>query len=185
ADLFPTILALAGLMPPTQVSNAEGSGRLDVDGVSLLPILSGRSQRVRDPATDYVLTESLNLMTNNTRQIGARNGTYKVICTEKVETANCEFFNLAVDPLEEYPLPKPASCAGNASSRDPAWHYCRLAGVIRTESFFARGRCASVASPRRNARRTGRCPHGRAASPAGDARRARAGPRRLRRGCPV
>src|SRR5690606_20854212 len=140
ADLFPTIMALPGQTPPSQVRNGDGSGKLDVDGVSLVPILTGRAGRVRDSDERYLLTESPNLMTNTTRQIGARNGTYKVICTEKVETANCEFFNLAVDPLEEYPLPKPASCAGNASSRDPAWHYCRLARMIRTESFFARGR---------------------------------------------
>src|SRR5690606_27842782 len=140
ADLFPTILALAGLAPPTQVSNGAGSGRLEVDGVSLMPILRGRAEHVRDPVEDYILTESLNLMTNDTVQVGAPNGTYKMICTEKVETGTCEFFNLADDPLEEYPLPKPARCTQDASSRDAAWHYCRLAEAIRTESFFAMGR---------------------------------------------
>jgi hypothetical protein len=63
-----------------------------------------------------------------------------VICTEKVEPAACQFFNLLEDPLEEYPLPVPASCAGNLTTSDATWHYCRLADVIRTESFFARGR---------------------------------------------
>jgi arylsulfatase A-like enzyme len=139
-DLFPTILTLAGVAVPAKVSNADGSGTLDVDGVSLMPIVNGRAASVRDPDTGYLLTESLNLMTNSTRQIGARNGTYKVICTEKVEPSACQFFNLRNDPLEEYPLPVPASCSSAGTAKDPAWHYCRLANFIRTESFFAKGR---------------------------------------------
>jgi arylsulfatase A-like enzyme len=140
ADLFPTILSLAGLTVPTTVSNADGSGTYGVDGVSVLPIVSGKATSVRDPDQSYMMTESLNLMTNSTRQIGARNGTYKVICTEKVENAACVFFNLKNDPLEEYPLDKPASCDSKTTPKDPAWHYCRLANLIRTESFFAKGR---------------------------------------------
>jgi arylsulfatase A-like enzyme len=138
-DLFPTILSLAGLAPPTQVSNGDGSGKLQVDGVSLKPILDGKARTVRDPNQGFVLTESLNLMTNNTRQVAARNATYKVMCTEKVEPASCEFYNLAKDPLEEYPLDKPASCDGGTPA-EPRWHYCRLAGLLRTETFFAKGR---------------------------------------------
>ncbi len=65
---------------------------------------------MRDPDRGHVLTESLNLMTNSTRQVGARNGRYKVICTEKVEPGRCEFFDLLADPLEEFPLAKPAAC---------------------------------------------------------------------------
>lgn len=140
ADLFPTILGLAGLRPPAEVSNAEGNGVLRVDGVSLLPILRGAAQRVRDPDRDTMLTESLNLMTNSTRQIGARNARYKVICTEKVDNDACEFYDLVADPLEEYPLAKPSGCAAAGTMQDRAWHYCRLAEVIRTESFFAKGR---------------------------------------------
>jgi hypothetical protein len=140
ADLFPTILSLAGLTPPDQVSNGDGTGTLKLDGVSLAPILAGKAKTVRDPDRGYLLTESLNLMTNNTRQIGARNATYKVICTEKVETGACQFFNLIADPLEEYPLDKPASCAGSWTPADRQWHYCRLSELIRTESFFAKGR---------------------------------------------
>lgn len=140
ADLFPTILQFAGLRPPQQVSNGTGDGRLEVDGVSLAPILTGKSKSVRDPDRGYLLTESLNLMTNSTRQIGARNATYKVICTEKVERDSCQFFNLVEDPLEEYPLDHPATCGTGLGVKDPAWHYCRLANVIRTESFFAKGR---------------------------------------------
>jgi arylsulfatase A-like enzyme len=140
ADLFPTILGMAGLSVPAKVANGAGTGMLDLDGVSLLPIVNGSAQSVRDPDMGYLLTESLNLMTNSTRQIGARNGTYKVICTEKVDPSACQFYNLKSDPLEEYPLPVPASCSGTGSAKDPAWHYCRLANIIRTESFFAKGR---------------------------------------------
>lgn len=139
-DLFPTILGMAGLQAPAKVSSGDGKGSLTVDGVSLLPIVSGRAQRLRDPDQGYLLTESLNLMTNSTRQVAARNGTYKVICTEKVEQEACQFYNLVNDPLEEYPLERPATCGSGLSAKDAAWHYCRLADFIRTESFFARGR---------------------------------------------
>jgi arylsulfatase A-like enzyme len=140
ADLFPTILSMAGLTPPASVPAGNGQGTFAVDGASLLPILSGSAKSVRDPDQDFLLTESLNLMTNSTRQVGARNGTYKVICTEKVERDSCQFFNLVNDPLEEYPLERPASCSTSLTVKDPDWHYCRLANFIRTESFFARGR---------------------------------------------
>lgn len=139
-DLFPTILTLAGLTPPTQVSNGDGSGKLQVDGVSLTPILQGKASAVRDPDRGYLMTESLNLMTNSTRQVAARNATYKVLCTEKVEPGACEFYNLTRDPLEEFPLDKPASCDAPGTAAEPRWHYCRLAGLLRTESFFATGR---------------------------------------------
>jgi arylsulfatase A-like enzyme len=140
ADLFPTILSLAGLYAPSTVSNGDGSGIEKLDGVSLVPIVNGKAKTVRDPNQGYLLTESLNLMTNSTRQVAARNATFKVICTEKVENGACEFYNLAKDPLEEYPLDKPATCDSNASTSNPQWHYCRLANLIRTESFFAKGR---------------------------------------------
>ncbi len=95
---------------------------------------------MRDPNRGYLLTESLNLMTNSTRQVGARNATYKVVCTEKVDTSACQFFNLAADPLEEYPLPKPESCSaysnGTWTPADPRWHYCRLTEVVDKESFL-------------------------------------------------
>ena len=138
-DLFPTILQFAGLAAPQRVrSDAQ---RVAVDGVSLLPILREGQNRVRDPAQDFLLTESLNLMTEGTRQVGARNGRYKLICTGTVAPAACEFYDLAEDPLEEYPVAAPAAgCAGASGPRDAAWHYCRLAEVIRTESFFAKGR---------------------------------------------
>ena len=145
ADLFPTILALAGLRPPAKVPTGDGRSMQQVDGRSLAPILSGKSVTVRDPDRDFLLTESLNLMTNSTRQVAARNAGYKVVCTEKVDNAACEFYDLRKDPLEEYALAKPPNCdgtqgSGARSAKDPAWNYCRLAGFIRTESFFAKGR---------------------------------------------
>lgn len=143
-DLFPTVLELAGLQPPTRVSDG-GSGQVAVDGVSLVPVLRDAARKVRDPDRDFVLTESLNLMTNSTRQVGARNGRYKVICTEKVEPAACEFFDLVADPLEEFPLAEPATCGGaeTASPSRPGWHFCRLSGLISTESFLGRPREAT------------------------------------------
>ena len=139
ADLFPTTLTLAGLTVPKEVSKRDG-GLQPVDGVSLTPILFDKAAAVRDPNRGYLLTESLNLMTNSTRQVGARNATYKVVCTEKVNTSACQFFNLAADPLEEYPLPKPESCSaysnGTWTPADPRWHYCRLTEVVDKESFL-------------------------------------------------
>lgn len=140
ADVFPTVLEMAGLKVPVQVATGDGKGLQDLDGRSLLPILSGEAKTVRDADAGYLLTESLNIMVNSTRQVAARNATYKVVCTEKVENGACEFYNLTTDPLEEYPLDEPASCEGTLRTKDSAWHYCRLAGLIRTESFFARGR---------------------------------------------
>jgi arylsulfatase A-like enzyme len=140
ADLFPTILTLAGLRPPLQVSNGDGRGTQAVDGVSLTPLLKRQAKTVRDPDQGYLLTESLNLMTNNTRQVAARNARYKVVCTETTEPGACQFFDLKNDPLEEQPLEQPSSCSPGATKADPAWHYCRLNGLIRTQSFFAKGR---------------------------------------------
>ena len=139
ADLFGTILSLAGVRVPDKVSNRDGSGQLAVDGVSLTPILFDRSKTVRDPNQGVLLTESLNLMTNSTRQVGARNGAYKVVCTERVTAASCEFFNLVKDPLEEYPLTKPESCSGYAgwTTTEPRWHYCRLTDAVANDSFLS------------------------------------------------
>jgi arylsulfatase A-like enzyme len=139
-DLFSTILAFAGLEAPKQVPTGDGKGKQSVDGVSLAPILFNRAKTVRDPNQGYLLTESLNLMTNSTHQVGARNATYKVICNETVKNQDCVFFNLNADPLEEYPLAKPESCAdyqnGKWTAKVPEWHFCRLQEVIAKESFL-------------------------------------------------
>ncbi|MEJ2109947.1 MAG: sulfatase-like hydrolase/transferase [Acidobacteriota bacterium] len=140
-DLFSTILELAGLTPQDKVSNSEGTGQVPLDSVSLAPILFNKSSKVRDPNNDYVLTETENLMTGGTKMVGARNATYKVVCTDNPD--NCEFYNLIDDPLEEYPLAKPDSCAGYAdgalTSAKPQWHYCRLREVVARRSFLSEG----------------------------------------------
>jgi hypothetical protein len=64
-----------------------------------------------------------------------------VLCTENTATASCQFFNLVEDPLEEYPLAKPASCANYENKTwTPAaqdWHFCRLQEVLAKDSFLA------------------------------------------------
>jgi arylsulfatase A-like enzyme len=143
-DLFATILDLAGLQAPKAVPNSGATGTVPLDSVSLAPLLFGKAKQTRDPASGYLLTETVNLMTaDKTRQAGARNGTYKIVCTNGHDAADCEFFNLATDPLEEFPLAKPASCegyqAGKPKAADAAWNYCRLSDVIAKESFMQPG----------------------------------------------
>jgi arylsulfatase A-like enzyme len=139
ADLFPTILGLAGLTPPKSVSNSDGNGTVPVDAVSLTPILFDKAKATRDPNTGYILNENKNLMTNGTRWVGAQNATYKVVCIDS--PGNCTFFNLDKDPLEEYPLAKPDSCADYANGTwkpaDPRWHYCRLTDVVARNSLLS------------------------------------------------
>jgi len=80
---------------------------------------------------------------DKTRQAGARNASYKLVCTNGHQIVDCEFFNLVTDPLEEFPLAKPASCEGYQPGApkpaDPAWNYCRLSEVIATDSFMQQG----------------------------------------------
>ena len=90
-----------------------------------------------------MLAETINPVSTvkpNLKQAGARNATYKLICDENPETASCVFYNLVDDPLEEYPLDKPDSCAnyenGTWTTADPEWHFCRLQEVIAKESFL-------------------------------------------------
>jgi arylsulfatase A-like enzyme len=139
ADLFSTILEMAGLTPPEKVSNSDGTGTVPLDAVSLSPILFNKASAVRDPNKGYVLTETENLMTGGTRMVGARNATYKVVCTDS--PADCAFYNLADDPLEEYPLDKPENCTGYTDGTwtpaDPQWHYCRLTDVVARYSFLS------------------------------------------------
>lgn len=140
-DLFSTILELAGLDAPKTVPNRTGDGTVAVDGVSLTPILFKGAKGLRDPNRGYLLTETINLVKNNQRQVGARNAKYKLICTENAETASCTFYDLTNDPIEEYPLAKPDSCAsyrnGKWTPAAPEWHFCRLQEVIAKESFLA------------------------------------------------
>jgi hypothetical protein len=88
---------------------------------------------VRDPNEGYLLTET----NYGGNKVGARNATYKVVCT--TSTSNCTFYNLVDDPLEEYPLSKPTSCSSyrtTYTTLNPEWHYCRLIEVVTNYSIF-------------------------------------------------
>ena len=142
-DLFSTILELAGLHVPETVPNRTGDGTVAIDSVSLTPILFKGATGLRDPNEGYMLAETINPVSTikpNLKQVGARNATYKLICDENAEAASCVFYNLVDDPLEEYPLDKPDSCAnyknGTWTPVDPEWHFCRLQEVIINESFL-------------------------------------------------
>ena len=129
-DLFATCLELAGVEAPS--TNLSNTGAVvQSDSVSLAPVLRGTAAAVRDPNEGYILTET----TYQGAKVGARNARYKVVCNGG--TSNCGFFDLVADPLEEYPLNKPASCTGfraTWSTVDPAWHYCRLLEVVASET---------------------------------------------------
>lgn len=139
-DLFSTILELAGLDVPGTVPNRTGDGTVALDSVSLTPILFKGAKGLRDPNKGYLLVETINPVKQNLREVGARNATYKLICDNNPETENCTFYNLLDDPIEEYPLAKPDSCAnydnGTWTTDAPEWHFCRLQEVIAKESFL-------------------------------------------------
>jgi arylsulfatase A-like enzyme len=140
ADLYSTILDLAGLDVPEQVSGTNGNDLVPLDAISLAPILFDDVTAVRDPNTGYVLTETHDLMRGGIREVGARNKSYKVLCTNGIDMGDCKFYNLARDPLEEYPLAIPETCDGYSDKSwtpaDEAWHYCRLTEVVGTASFL-------------------------------------------------
>ena len=91
-DLYSTILELAGLEVPKMVPNKEGNGMVEVDAVSLKPILFDGATNIRDPNKGYLLTETINPTKNNLMHVAARNATYKLICSNSAETESCEFF---------------------------------------------------------------------------------------------
>jgi arylsulfatase A-like enzyme len=133
ADLSATILTLAGLTPPTQNYNKAGA-LVDSDSKSLTPVLFGSTSPLRDPNEGYLLTET-NVTQWSTYIVGARNATYKVVCTT---ASNCTFYNLVSDPLEQSPLSKPGSCSDFRTwpTSNPDWHYCRLMEVLTNYSIF-------------------------------------------------
>jgi arylsulfatase A-like enzyme len=139
ADLFSTILSIAGFKAPDKVPTGDGAGTQSLDGISLAPILFNNAKTVRDPNKGFILTESVDLMNKGKKQVGARNATYKVVCTENADIQGCELYNLVSDPLEEYPLPKPASCSNYQSLKAtaPEWNFCRLQEAVAKESFLA------------------------------------------------
>ncbi len=138
-DLFSTILEFAGLTPPETVSNGTGDAQIPLDAVSLKPILTGQASTVRDPVKDVLLTEDSDLLNGGIKVVGARNRDWKLVCGERAD--NCSFYNLARDPLEEYPLDRPAACAaepGLPAAEDPAGNYCYLENVVATQSILKR-----------------------------------------------
>ena len=132
-DLFATILDMAGVPVPSTNLSRTGSV-VAVDSKSLVPILQGASTSVRDPNEGYVLTETSYLG----NKAAARNARYKVVCNSGT-ISNCGFYDLVADPLEAYPLSKPASCTAYRttwSTAASAWHYCRLLEAIGNASGF-------------------------------------------------
>jgi arylsulfatase A-like enzyme len=139
-DLYNTILDLAHLPQAKTVSNSAGDGQVASDSISLAPILLGKARAVRDPVTGVLLTEDQDLMRDNVNVVGARNKAWKLVCNTSPD--NCAFYNLTDDPLEEYPLPKPADCRGApalAKPDDPGWNYCYLDRAVATESILSPG----------------------------------------------
>jgi arylsulfatase A-like enzyme len=132
ADLFATILTMAGQTPPA--TNLSNTGAVvDSDSKSLTPVLFGSTSNIRDSNEGYLLTET----NYNGYKVGARNGEYKVVCAGNA--SSCTFYNLVTDPLEEYPLTKPGSCTNYRTeydTDDPEWHYCRLIEVVTAYSIF-------------------------------------------------
>ncbi|MGD9161149.1 MAG: sulfatase-like hydrolase/transferase [Desulfobacteraceae bacterium] len=139
-DLFPTVLQMAGLEVPETVPNRAGA-MVDVDGVSLTPILFDGAKGLRDPEKGYLLAETVNPVKGNLMQVAARNATYKVLCENNAETGSCIFYNLADDPIEEYPLARPDSCEnyknGTWNPDNPEWNFCYLQEIIAKKSFLA------------------------------------------------
>jgi arylsulfatase A-like enzyme len=142
SDLYSTVLNMAGLEPTKQVPNKDGTGMVDLDSVSLMPILMNGAKQIRDPNKDYLLAETTNPVKNNVAEAAARNERYKVFCRENVQLASCSFFDLKKDPLEEYPLAKPENCAnytnGTWTTAAQEWHFCRLQEVVAKESFLTK-----------------------------------------------
>ena len=139
ADLYNTILTLSGLTPLEKNYNNTGA-EVDSDSKTLTPILFGSATTPRrDPEEGYLLTETGGFFGGN--KVGARNATYKVLCTTNTSTSNCSFYNLLLDPLEEDPrTDKPSSCENyyndTWTTADPQWHYCYLIEMINNYSIF-------------------------------------------------
>lgn len=140
-DFYATVLELAGLDVPQRVPNSTGDGQVKVDAVSFAPVLLENAQQTRDPQRDYLLVEVINPTKQNLRQAAARNARYKVLCTSSASTGDCEFYDLREDPLEEYKLEKPASCAayqqGSMSAQARDWSFCHLQQVLAKDSMLA------------------------------------------------
>jgi len=132
-DLYATILDMAGVSVPT--TNVSRTGAVvGLDSRSLLPILRGASAAVRDPNEDYVLTET----SYGGNKAAVRNARYKLTCNTTT-LSSCGFYDLVSDPLEAYPLAKPASCTAYRTTwttASPSWHYCRLLEALPSAAGF-------------------------------------------------
>jgi arylsulfatase A-like enzyme len=146
-DLFATFLTLAGLDVPRTVPDKNGK-MVTPDGVTLTPVLFSNSKSLRDPDRGYMLAETMNPVRQNMLHVAARNARYKVVCTETAQTAACEFYDLINDPLEEYQLAKPESCAKYASGEWKTgareWNFCRLQEVLARESILSQPKPAAA-----------------------------------------
>jgi arylsulfatase A-like enzyme len=155
ADLFATFLTIAGLEVPKTVPDKAGR-MVAPDGVSLTPILFNGAKGVRDPDRGYLLAETMNPVRQNMLHVAARNVKYKVVCAENAQTGSCEFYDLIDDPLEEYPLAKPASCAKYASGEwktaSREWNFCRLQEVLAKESILSQPKPAPAPAANQPAR---------------------------------
>jgi len=139
-DMFATVLELAGLDVPATVPD-RNAGKVKVDGKSFAPVLLKNAQQTRDPLRDALVVDVVNPTKQNLRQSAARNARYKVLCTGTAATADCEFYDLVEDPLEEYKLPRPASCdpyqKGSSQPQTREWNFCRLQEVLAKESALS------------------------------------------------
>jgi arylsulfatase A-like enzyme len=157
-DLFSTFLALAGVDIPKAVPDKNGR-MVTPDGVSLMPVLFNNAKSVRDPDRGYLLAETMNPVRQNMLHVGARNAKYKVVCADNAQTGSCEFYDLIDDPLEEYPLAKPESCAkyvnGDWKTSSREWNFCRLQEVLAKESILSQPKPAAAPAAAAPARPAG------------------------------
>jgi len=144
-DLYSTILDIAHAPIPQMVSNREGTGQVAIDSRSLAPILFGGQSAIRDPVHDFIVSETAIPSIKDgipgpvrEHHVSVRNLTYKVLCIRNGTDDRCQFYNLARDPIEEYPLAMPASCPATISTdfsaTDEAANFCFLRQAVRSQS---------------------------------------------------
>jgi hypothetical protein len=99
------------------------------------------AERERDPDYGYGMSETIHPLAGNAPQAAVREATYKLLCAEDTQAANCTFHNLFDDPLEQYALPKLNTCDpfsnGIWMPADRERHFIRLQSVVDTPSFLS------------------------------------------------
>lgn len=105
-DIYSTVLDLAHVAQPEQVPNRAGT-MIPLDSVSLAPVLFDGKDSVRDEEKDFIISETVIPLKDRERQVAIRNKRYKLLYI-KSETGNpsCAYYDLAKDPLEEFPISK-------------------------------------------------------------------------------